>query len=270
MDSSFKNETLSKHKTTRFPASRIASIDVCDIGKQKHHVSAMIELDVTESREKLRRHKINKNRISFTAWLIKVISLTIKEHQMIAAFLKENRRAVVFEDVNVSLLVEKEINGSKVPMPMIIEKAHETPMDSITRMIADARQQKLEEKDIVLQKSSGKWERIYYHLPGFLRRQVWKFMLRHPRLVFNKMGNVAITSIGMMGNVKGWFIPISIHPVCFGISTITKKPLVINNQIVIREVLSMTILMDHDVIDGALMARFISDLTKNIENGKEL
>ena len=230
----------------------------------------MIELDVTESRKRIKQHKTEKNRISFTAWLIKVISLTIKEHEMTAAFLKRKRQAIVFEDINVSLLVEKEINGQKVPMPVIIEKAHEADVGSITRQIADTRQLKLSEKDIVLQKRSGKWERLYYHLPGFLRRQVWKFMLKHPRLVFSKMGNVAITSIGMMGNIKGWFIPISVHPICFGISTITKKPLVINDQITIREVLSMTILMDHDVIDGALMARFISDLAKNIENGKEL
>jgi pyruvate/2-oxoglutarate dehydrogenase complex dihydrolipoamide acyltransferase (E2) component len=29
----------------------------------------------------------------------------------------------------------------------------------------------------------------------------------------------------------------------------------------------MTILLDHDVIDGAPMARFIKKLSKNIENG---
>jgi len=29
----------------------------------------------------------------------------------------------------------------------------------------------------------------------------------------------------------------------------------------------MTILLDHDVIDGAPMARFISNLSGNIENG---
>jgi pyruvate/2-oxoglutarate dehydrogenase complex dihydrolipoamide acyltransferase (E2) component len=32
----------------------------------------------------------------------------------------------------------------------------------------------------------------------------------------------------------------------------------------------MTILLDHDVIDGVPMARFISDLVDNIEKGPEL
>ena len=38
----------------------------------------------------------------------------------------------------------------------------------------------------------------------------------------------------------------------------------------IRQILNMTVLLDHDVIDGGVMARFISDLSANIERGIEL
>jgi len=88
-----------------------------------------------------------------------------------------------------------------------------------------------------------------------------------PKPAFDKMGNVAFTSIDLMGKVNGWFIPISVHPICFGIGSIIKKPTVIDDRIEISEMLNMSILIDHDVIDGAPMARFISDLSKNIENG---
>ena len=84
------------------------------------------------------------------------------------------------------------------------------------------------------------------------------------------MGNVAITSIGMKGNINGWFVPISVHPICLGIGKITKKAVVMEDKIEIREILNMTILMDHDVIDGVGMARFISDLVKNTETGINL
>ena len=90
-------------------------------------------------------------------------------------------------------------------------------------------------------------------------------MLKDPQTTFEKMGNVSITSIGMIGGAGGWFIPISIHPVCFGIGRISKKAIVVKDEIVIREILNMTVLMDHDVIDGAPMARFISKLSENIE-----
>jgi pyruvate/2-oxoglutarate dehydrogenase complex dihydrolipoamide acyltransferase (E2) component len=81
---------------------------------------------------------------------------------------------------------------------------------------------------------------------------------------------VAITSIGIKGNVNGWFIPASVHPVCFGIGKIAKKAVVVDDKIEIREMLNMTVLLDHDVIDGAPMARFISKLADNIEKGAGL
>ena len=84
------------------------------------------------------------------------------------------------------------------------------------------------------------------------------------------MGNVMITSLGMIGRINGWFIHKSVHPISFGIGSILKKPAVIDNTIAVREILNMTILLDHDVMDGAPMVRFLNDLTKYIESGAEI
>jgi pyruvate/2-oxoglutarate dehydrogenase complex dihydrolipoamide acyltransferase (E2) component len=81
------------------------------------------------------------------------------------------------------------------------------------------------------------------------------------------MGNVVVTSLGMYGKINGWFVPISIHPVCFGIGSVMKKPVVKDDNIEIRDILNLTVMIDHDVIDGGSMARFISALNKNIEAG---
>jgi len=255
------------YKIETFPKTRIATFDICSIGIQKHQVAAMIEIDVSESRERIKKLRNKTNRISFTAWLIKAISLTIKEHELAAGYLKGKSKVLVFNDINISLAVEKKLNGQKIPMPLIIEKANEKSIELITKQINDARDKELTNKDIVLHKRSSHLERLYYALPGFVRRFFWKYLLRHPRLAFKKMGNVSITSIGMIGNVSGWFIPISVHPICFGISNIARKPVVIEDKIEIREILNLTILIDHDVIDGSPMARFIRDLSSNIEKG---
>jgi pyruvate/2-oxoglutarate dehydrogenase complex dihydrolipoamide acyltransferase (E2) component len=259
---------MAKYKTQKFPKTRIATIDICEIGKRKHHVTGLIELDVSKSREKIREYNRNNNeKISFNAWLIKVISYTINKYETSSAYLKGKNKLIYFEEINVSIIVEKELNGHKVPIPLIIEKANEIGIEAIAMQINEAKHKQLSNQDIVLQKKADRLERVYYLLPGFLRRSFWKYLLSHPKLAFRKMGNVAITSIGMMGQINGWFIPISIHPICFGLSSVIKKPIVIGDKIEIREMLNMTILLDHDVIDGAPMARFISDLSKNIENG---
>jgi hypothetical protein len=72
---------------------------------------------------------------------------------------------------------------------------------------------------------------------------------------------------GMIGNVKGWVIPVSFLPVCFALGSIVKKPGVFKERIEVREYLQMTILIDHDVIDGAPAARFVTRLTDLIESG---
>ncbi|MBN2362683.1 2-oxo acid dehydrogenase subunit E2 [candidate division WOR-3 bacterium] len=258
---------MPKSKIHRFPKTRIATIDICSVGLQKHHIAALIEVDVTAGREKIKKYKRERGRISFTAWLIKVISKTIKEYELAASYLEGKCSARIFEDINVSLIVEKEILGQKVPVPLIIEKADKRNVESITEQISEAKDRIVTEKDIVLQRKTSFYERIYYVLPGFARRFFWNYVLKHPKTAYSKMGNVAFTSIGMMGNVTGWFIPVSVHPICFGISTITKKPVVVGDNIQIREILNMTILMDHDVIDGSPMARFLSDISQNIQKG---
>ena len=261
---------MAEYKTFEFPRTRLATIDIGEIGSHKHYVTALLEMDVTSSRQKIKAYKKKNGRISFTAWLIKVISLTIKEYEHSASYLKGKRKLVVFDDINVSLAVEKELDGRQVPVPLLIEKSHQRSIESITEQILEARNKTFSDQDIVLHNRSSRNERLYYHLPGFLRRYFWRYLLKHPQVAFSKMGNVAITSIGMMGNVNGWFIPFSVHPVCFGIGRITRKPKVVDEDIVIREVLNMTVLLDHDVMDGAPMARFMSKLTENVEKGEGL
>ncbi|MBS4029477.1 MAG: 2-oxo acid dehydrogenase subunit E2 [Ignavibacteriales bacterium] len=258
---------MSKYKTKIFPKSRIATIDICEIGKKKHHVVVFLEIDVTIAREKVKIYKKDIGKISFIAWLIKVIANTLSSYSAITAYKNGKQKTIIFDDINVSFLIEKEINGEKVPLPVLIEKANTHDIEKITKQINDSKQETLSENQIVIQKRTTHIERFYYFLPGFIRRAIWKYLLKHPKIVFSKMGNVAITSLGIYGKINGWFIPISIHPICFGIGSIIKKPVVINDKIEVREIMNVTVLMDHDVIDGASMARFIGVLTKNIEKG---
>ena len=69
------------------------------------------------------------------------------------------------------------------------------------------------------------------------------------------------------GGGYGWAIPIGIHPLVVALGRIAKKPGVVGETIAIREYLSLTILFDHDVIDGAPVARFAQRLQELLETG---
>ncbi|HNQ13363.1 MAG TPA: 2-oxo acid dehydrogenase subunit E2 [Aquaticitalea sp.] len=157
------------YKIQKFPNSRIASIDICEIGNRKHHVTGLIEFDVTESRNKIKEcNKANSNKISFTAWLISVISHTIKKHETSSSYLIGKNKLIIFNDINVSIVVEKNLNGIKVPVPLIIEKANEASIDSIAMQIAEAKNKEFTDKDIVLQKKPDNWRGYTIYFQDFL------------------------------------------------------------------------------------------------------
>ena len=220
----------SSYSYKEIPQSRIATFDVYAVGLLKHHVSAMLEFDVTGSREKIRNLRKSGINVSFNAWLIKAISSVLQNHPEGSAFRCGKRKLIIFDDINVSIMVEKRVNDSKVPIPLVIEKTNEKSASEITSEIENAKNRELSKSDIVLKKRPTLLEKLYYHLPGFLRRAVWKIMLRNPKYAYRKMGNVAITSIGMVGKINGWFIHKSVHPVSFGIGSVIKKPVVVDNE----------------------------------------
>jgi pyruvate/2-oxoglutarate dehydrogenase complex dihydrolipoamide acyltransferase (E2) component len=69
----------------------------------------------------------------------------------------------------------------------------------------------------------------------------------------------------MIGDVNGWLLLVNVYPICFALGSIIKKPEVVKDEIKIRELLEMTILIDHNVIDGAPAARFIARLSDIIK-----
>ena len=71
----------------------------------------------------------------------------------------------------------------------------------------------------------------------------------------------------MKGKFPGWAIPLSgATASTIVVGGINKKPGVVNNKIEIREYLHLTITVDHDIVDGGPLARFVDRLIELIEN----
>lgn len=253
-----------------FPASRQFTLDVGKIGLKKHHIKALIEIDVTESRKKIKDTRATLgNKISFTSWVLKCISQAIVEHKQIHALRKGRNKLVIFNNVDISIVVEKKVDGVLVPLPMVIRNVNKKSFSDIYNEIENAKAHDIkDENDYVIEQNRKKEPiKLFSLLPQFIRLLIWKIILSNPYRVKNMMGTALVTSVGMMGKVNGWFIPYSIHPVNFALGSIIKKPGVVKNSIEPREFLEMTILIDHDVIDGAPAARFVSRLTDLMKNG---
>jgi len=263
-------QDVGQYFTEEFPISRIATIDIGVAGLKKHHIKALIELDVTEPRNLIRRKKQLSEKITFNSWLIKCISHAVEEFKPIHGIRKGKRKVVIFDDIDISIAIEREVDGKKVPLPYVIRKTNEKSISEISEEIKNGQIQSIEgKKDYVLgqDKKEKVFMKIYYYLPGFIRNWIWKCIIKNPLLTKQNMGTVMITSIGMIGKINGWVIPVSVHPLCFAIGSVVKKPGVVNEKIEVREYLYITVLVDHDVIDGAPAVRALAKFTKLVESG---
>jgi pyruvate/2-oxoglutarate dehydrogenase complex dihydrolipoamide acyltransferase (E2) component len=74
----------------------------------------------------------------------------------------------------------------------------------------------------------------------------------------------------MFGTGGGWGIPVPNHSLQLTLGGIAEKPGVVDQRIEIRQYMSVTVSIDHDIIDGAPAARFIQRLKELVEGADGL
>lgn len=80
-------------------------------------------------------------------------------------------------------------------------------------------------------------------------------------------GTVGLTAVGMFGKGAGWGVPPPFPtPLMITVGGIGKKQGAIDDQATLREYLSLTVSVDHDIVDGAPAARFVQRLEELIES----
>ncbi len=266
-----KELNVGSYEVIKFPKARIPTLDFLAQGDKVHYVKGLIEVDVTRGREFIRKYEKDTGvKISFTAWLLKCIGQAASEHKEVHSIMKGSKRIIRFEDVDISTIVERDVNGIKVPLPLLIRKTNGKSIKEIHDEIRAAQSEKVNRAAVLGSGNLDKKMNLYVSLPKFIRRFLLKHTLKNPIKVKQLMGTIVVTAVGMFGNLFGWPIPTTAHPLAFGIGGINKKPGVINDRIEIREYLTMTVLLNHDIVDGAPATRFISRLGKLLESGFSL
>ncbi|MFP4430977.1 MAG: 2-oxo acid dehydrogenase subunit E2 [Spirochaetaceae bacterium] len=252
-----------------FPVSRVGTFDVGVIGGRKHQIVGLLEADVTAARRRLRALRREGAGGSFTALVVKTVADTVKEMPQVHGVRLGRRRRVVFEDVDVAVIVERVVEGVSVPLPVVVRKCNEKSVEEIEAEIRRAATQAIDGTgDYELgRKRSGGLTRLFYHLPQFLRLAIMGSLLRSPKARKEAMGTVIVTSIASDIRFPGWIIPRTMHNLAVGLGSVVRKPWVVGDSVVPREILNLTVLLDHDVVDGAPAARFGSRLIENLEKG---
>jgi pyruvate/2-oxoglutarate dehydrogenase complex dihydrolipoamide acyltransferase (E2) component len=240
-------------------------IDGMELAARKHSIHGLVEVDITAARERLRKIKeATGESPSFTGFITYCCARAVDEDKHLHAYRDWRNRLILFDDVDVSLPVERMEAGRPVVLQTVIRAANRKTVRQIHQEIRD-----LQSKEL----GSTAWGarlRWYVLIPAFIRRMFFRIVQRAPHVIKGFNGTVLVTSVGMFGTRAGWGVPLPGHTLTVTIGGIEQKPLLRDGRLESREHLCLTVTFDHDIIDGAPAARFVRRLQELVEGAAGL
>jgi pyruvate/2-oxoglutarate dehydrogenase complex dihydrolipoamide acyltransferase (E2) component len=237
--------------------------------RSTHHkpmMHGLLEVDVTKARSYERHVKARTGASpSFTAFTIACLGRAVDEHREVHALRKGRHHLVLFGDVDVLTWIERDIAGQPVVVPCIVRAANRKTVREIHDEIRAAQVNDVAEIDVGGARASQL-------LPAWLFRPYFSLATRigkwFPHEWKQRWGTVTLSAVGMIGHGAGWGIPPSSPSICWiTIGGIEQRREDADGRIATRDVLSLTVSFDHNMIDGAPAARFTERLKGLIESG---
>lgn len=293
-----------------YPIWRVPGEDTVRIGKTRNHIPVLLEVDVTEAKAALAlRRQQGGPDVSFTAWAVKCIAQAASEHPRVHALRRRGLAAfgrpgaigrrdaaglvaglrsiaglgslLLFHDVDVTLAVHRRLagdeEGERLPMPFVVRRVNEKDLEELAREIRESQSRPLSEDQQWLDPDTDApppWlVRLGLALPPRLRDWLfWNRVFADPLRVKKMMGTVMVTSVPLTRKSGGgaWGIPVGLHPLLVALGAVGRRPGMVGDRIEPRDVLSMTVLFDHDVVDGMPVALFLRRLNSLMEAGAGL
>ncbi|SCZ06506.1 dihydrolipoamide acetyltransferase family protein [Alkaliphilus peptidifermentans] len=198
------------------------------------HAAAMDEIDVTDLvkfREKAKETATKEAvKLTYMPFIIKALTLTLKEYTTFNGSYDEEKEEIIIKKYyNIGIATDTP-DGLLVPVIKDTDKKGLFEVaNELSRLAEGARNKTLTIKDL-------------------------------------QEGTISITNYGAVGAGSG--IPVIKHPevAILGVGKITKKPVVIDGEITIRDIMAITLCIDHRVIDGGDAGRFIQRFKEYLSN----
>ncbi len=262
------NNNVGPYQVVDLTPGRRAWLNTLDLSGPTHWMYGLLEVDVTLARQCIAEHKARTGEtLSFTGFLVACLAQAVGENKQVQAYLKGRKQIVLFDDVSVGVMVENKAQKNGGLMGHIIQAANRKTYQEIHQEIRAA-----EAAPVPANRGMPTWFRRLMLMPWPLSKLV-KWMLsvvtrRDPTIRIASSGTVGVTAVGMFGKGhSGWGIATTPHALSLVVGSMAWKPAVVEGRIEPREILNLTLLFDHDVVDGAPATRFTSRLVELIETG---
>lgn len=262
------SEKKLSYRVIDFPPDRRDMPTINELNSRKHLMYGLLEVDVTVARQFIELYRAQTGEVlSFTGYLAFCLARAVDQDKVVQAYMKGRKQLVVFHDVDVGLMVERKVGEKRVLMGHVIRGANHKTYLEIHQEIRS-----VQSRPVPQNGGMPSWFRSALLLPwplsGLLNALLRMAMRRDPAFFASMVGTVGITAVGMFGKGHGgWGIVPITHGLGLVVGGTAWKPAVVEGRIEPRQILNLTLVFDHDVIDGAPATRFTRRLVELIESG---
>jgi pyruvate/2-oxoglutarate dehydrogenase complex dihydrolipoamide acyltransferase (E2) component len=235
-----------------------------------HPMVAVLEFDATDAVGAIDRLKQQGERVSLFAFVVRQIAIAIAEHPDLN-LVRHGRRLVRFEDVDVCIPVEVSTPDGPYPRDVVIRRAQDRTVGEIYAQIEAARERhgrsgELGEEDRWVHRT----QRVLQWLPRWVRIPLLRLIIRSGFRIKDHAGTTLVSSVAKFASIPGAAFTFITGPraAAFVVGGVAEQPWVHGGTVVPRKVLSLSVIVDHDLVDGAPVARFAARLQCLIESGK--
>ena len=248
---------------TRDSIARRIVIDAGAASTRRHAIPAWFTADVTDVVARL-EHDPD---VSITTYVVSTVADAVARHPRLHAIRDFVGNVVTFDEVDVNVVVEVALDGHSYPMNHVLRSADARSAADLHRELHRVKSNP-QGSDTLRLTGVTRW---YVAMPSPLRRAMMSSLHRLPDLQRNLVGTVGVTSVGMHGSGAGTGFPFLLHTLDVLVGGMEDRPVVgVDGGREMRKYLWMSVVVDHDVVDGVPMTRFIADLRDHLESGAAL
>jgi pyruvate/2-oxoglutarate dehydrogenase complex dihydrolipoamide acyltransferase (E2) component len=242
-----------------FPFNRRLVTAAGRAGRRMVPMHGLLEIDVTEANGLLASHEPP---LSFTAFVVASVARATSEHPEVHAYRNWRGQLVTHSHVDVTTLVEIATPQGLFGLPHVIRDADLRSVEDVTAELRRVKQ------DPSMSGSGRLLERvgpIGTRIPGLLPA-MYAVMARSTA-ARQRTGTVAVTAVGMFAAGGGFGLaPMTLMSLQVVVGGVSRRPLVVDGEVTVRDVLDLTVSIDHNVVDGAPATRFGATLRELMES----
>ncbi len=130
------NNKPGSFQTVEFPVERRAMPAFLDLKSGRHVMYALLEADVTVARKFIQDYKAQTGeQLSFTGYLAFCLARAVDQNKSVQAYRRGSHQLVVFEDVDVGIMIERKQGETSVLTGYVIRVANHKTFQEIHQEI---------------------------------------------------------------------------------------------------------------------------------------